>query len=187
MKTNLLFSVLIIVVGCTNNFGVDYQTLLSEPVVHDLIINTGSDEVVKQAIDTSLFVTVHVHSFNDTVRVSTYINNVKNLWCYQFMLSYDTTTLKLVASSVKGILGLNVIGLIQYQLNPVPDSSKICFASTIVGSDSLNQVSGSGLIGESLFISNKAKVNVEVTDVYVGGYDESKSLDTVKVIKYIEE
>jgi len=179
----LLLLVLVTISSCGT---LDYESLLSIPEVQDMIKNSPEESINNIGVDTLPFVTTHIKSYQDTVRVMVYVHNIKKLLAYQFQLSYDTVSLNLIGSSVGGILGMNSIGFTQYQIYPIYTHSVLCYASSITG-DSTECVSGSGLLGEALFLSNKAKVNVEVSRVYTVLIGKEDELDTLHNINYIEE
>lgn len=138
--------------------------------------------------ETIPYVLVTQTQTNDTIYNKIEIKNVANLWCYQFKLSYNTNELQLISHTINNTNNIlsknngNIIGFSQYQLNPL-DTSKICYAATITGTDSTQKANGTGLIGEAIFKAKNITTTIEIENVFIGGFDDTKELDTIKIIK----
>jgi hypothetical protein len=148
-------------------------------LIDNLPALTTNDPIEVESVDP--FVSVSKIVSNDTITVVVSINNINDLWCYQFKLSFDMQLIDHGLSD--NILGKSIIGFSQYQLHPL-DSNTICYAATITGMDSTKSVSGSGIIGYARFLSYDY-IPVKISEVLIGGYN-SEILDTITTIKYLK-
>lgn len=143
---------------------------------------------ITEETETTPYVLVTQTQSNDTIYKKIEIINIANLWCYQLKLAFNVEELQLISHTINNTNNVltknngNVIGFSQYQLNPL-DTSKICYAATITGTDSTQKVNGNGLIGEAIFKAKNKTNTIEIENVLIGCFDDSKELETIKIIK----